>query len=108
MLFQKYWHISDRPLPDILSNYAWIFCPAMDEPGHDIGAKRAGHREFLALERHILNVGKYGWVAGVGVDDPHVLRWTARIGGRPFELNIREDKIWFIKTLRKQGDTDNV
>jgi glutathione S-transferase len=64
-------------------------------------------RELKRLEKHIVDIGLRGWVAAVDLDSPHVMRWAARVGARPFELNVAESRLWFVKNL-DQGGWENV
>jgi hypothetical protein len=91
----QYWKINeleDRP-------YAWIFCPKMDEQ-NSLSVIRKGHKEFKLLEGYIKS--KYrGWVACTKLKNAHIMRFMAKVGAQPFEINLQEDKIWFKKDLKE-------
>lgn len=91
----KYWKINE------IKNYqyAWIYCPAMDKD-QPVSIVRKGYREFRKLEKHIKS--KYlGWVACTNIRNWHIMKFMAKMGAQPFELNLEEEKIWFKKDLKE-------
>ena len=90
----KYWKINTIEG----SEFAWIYCPEMENK-HDISTIRKGYIEFKKLERYISKNFR-GWVACTGLINHNIMRFMGKMGAQPFEINLKEDKIWFVKNLR--------
>ena len=92
----KYWKIAE--LDDY--PYPWIYCPEMDNP-HGMGTIREGYKEFKRFEEHIKTKWS-GWIACTKIECANVMKFMGKVGAQPFDINVKENKIWFFKNLEKE------
>jgi hypothetical protein len=90
----KYWEIEEikgYPYPN-------VYCPEMENK-HPLGKMLEGYREFKQVENYLKT--KYeAWVSWTKLENAHIMRMFSKIGAKPLEIDIKQDKIWFIKHLK--------
>jgi len=85
----------------VMQKWLWIWCARLDTPWLPYSAIKSILKEFRDIELQISQSETIvGWVGASKITDPKALVWWAKCGGIPFELNIREKKLWFRKEIR--------
>ena len=85
--------------PKRTDDFLYIYSPEMERSDHTSKELDEGFAEFIRLEEYIKSVGKKGWVACTDLKNDHIMIYMASFGARPFNLNIEENALYFIKKL---------
>jgi len=93
--FKKYWYwdnLGDR--------WVHIYCPIIDdkEATKSLGVKRQIYQQFKELEMFLKeSVVFIGWVAATHLEDAHIMRFLAKVGAKPYNIELKVNKLWFCK-----------
>lgn len=85
--------------PKRTDDYLYIYSPEMEKSGHTSKELDEWFEEFIRLEGYIKLVGKKGWIACTDLKNDHIMIYMATANARPFELNIDENALYFVKIL---------
>ena len=96
--FKEYWFYNN-------TGQGWmnIFCSIIDdqEGSESFNAKRKIYQEFKKLERFLEeSVGVIGWVAWTHLENAHIMRFFAKVGAKPYSIDLKENKLWFCKEFK--------
>ena len=79
-----------------------IGCPIIDdkEGSKSLSVKRQIYKEFKELEGTLKGlIGIIGWVAWTYLENAHIMRFFAKVGSKPYGIDLKENKLWFFKDL---------
>jgi hypothetical protein len=96
--YKKHWRWFVRT-----DGYVEIISPTMHEGTGDFTDKRELYVEFKELTEKILVNGYKGWISDTLITLPNIMRMFAKMGARPYAINIGQDnmdKIFFIMEVR--------
>ena len=91
----KHWKVNET------APYLWIYCPIMDGKIGSFKVKREIYKELKELEDNIKSNTLLGWMANTDLEHAHIMKFFTKIGAKPFEINLKDEKIWFYKNLRR-------
>lgn len=87
-----HWEYLDR------GNAAVVYCPILTKGVTSFKIKREIYEEFKELELKLSS--KYKMIyCHTRIKYPNVIRMLAKLGTRPFSIDLKEDIIWFVKDL---------
>ena len=43
-----------------------------------------------------------GWIACTKLECANIMKFMAKVDAKPFEINVKENQIWFFKNLTKE------
>lgn len=95
--FREYWIYKN-----VGRGWMEIGCPIIDdkEGSKPLGIKRKIYSEFKQLEKYLKEaVGVIGWVAWTHLENAHIMRFFAKVGAKPYNIDLKENKLWFFKDL---------
>jgi hypothetical protein len=95
MVDLEYWKINET-FP-----YLWIYCPIMGGDIESFKVKRKLYKELKAIEKYIKSTQLLGWMASTDLKHAHIMKFFAKLDAKPFEVNLKDEKIWFYKNLRR-------
>ena len=71
----------------------------MDGPIDSFKIKREIYKELKEFEEIIADTKLLGWMANTDLKHDHIMKFFAKIGAKPFEVDAKQEKIWFYKKL---------
>ena len=95
--FGEYWIYNEAG-----KGWIEIGCPMIDdkEGSESLGIKRKIYKEFKELEGTLNGfIGIIGWVAWTYLENAHIMRFFAKVGAKPYGIDLKENKLWFFKEL---------
>ena len=96
--FGKYWLYNE-------AGKGWINigCPIIDNKkgSESFSVKRQVYREFKELEETLKGfIGIIGWVAWTYLENAHIMRFFAKLGAKPYGIDLKNNQLWFCKEFK--------
>lgn len=93
--YREYWIYKN-----VGQGWVEIGCPIIDdkEGSKSLSVKRKVYKEFKELEETLKEfIGIIGWVAWTYLENAHIMRFFAKVGAKPYGIDLKENKIWFYR-----------
>jgi hypothetical protein len=97
----KYWKVKER------GDWLWIYCPALTEGVDNFGDKRRILKELKIIEE-VLPDKYLGWIGYTKLEHWHIMRMYAKVGAKPYGINLEHNTLWFAKRIRSKNGSNTI